>query len=228
MRRRRRRLWCAVGTALALLGGAAGAIVYPHWVSTTINRNESVAIATLKNISSAQSQCQARGAIDLDADGCGEYGFFGELTGAVALRGTGARLVPPVLSDAFANVFAGRVEASGYLFQLFLPGAGAQGIAEDAGGGDPAGDNGVDAGEAELLWCCYAWPQRRGRTGVRAFFVNQRGDVLATTWTEATYDGAGRPCSWWAAFAATASCAMDAAVAANTLGRDGNLWVIVS
>lgn len=228
MPRRRRRRWCAVGTALALLGGAAGAIAYPNWVSATINRNESVAIATLKNIASAQSQCQARCVIDLDADGCGEYGFFGELSGTVALRGSGARLAPPVLSDAFASVVTGRVEAGGYLFQLFLPGAGAQGIAEDAGGGDPAGDNGVHADEAELLWCCYAWPQRRGRTGVRTFFVNQRGDVLATSWTHATYDGEGQPCSWWAAFAATASCAMHAAVAMNTVGRDGNLWVIVS
>jgi hypothetical protein len=28
------------------------------------------------------------------------------------------------------------------------------------------------------MWCCYAWPINYDHTGRRAFFINQRGDIL--------------------------------------------------
>jgi hypothetical protein len=28
------------------------------------------------------------------------------------------------------------------------------------------------------MWCCYAWPVSYDHTGRRAFFINQRGEVL--------------------------------------------------
>ena len=163
----------------------------------------------MKNISSGQSQCQASGVIDVNANGQGEYGFFGELSGRTVIRGSTQSITPPVLSAAFGNVAAARVSRSGYIFQMFLPDAAAAGIAETATGGDAGNSQGVDAGQAEVLWCCYAWPATAGNSCNRTFFINQTGDVLATNGatvrysnsvpTVPTYDVAfsGAP-NWWA------------------------------
>jgi len=132
-----------------------------------------------------------------------------------------------VLSSAFGNVAAARVSRSGYLFQMFLPDATAQGIEEDATGGDPDNGQGVDPGQAETLWCCYAWPQVQGNSGKRTFFVNQAGDVLATNGAVVAYNGTTTPVTFDVAFAATSSAAMGVPVVANTLGQDGNTWVVV-
>jgi prepilin-type N-terminal cleavage/methylation domain-containing protein len=202
-------------------------IAIPNLLSARLNANESAAIATLKNISSGQSQCQASGVIDTNNNGQGEYGFFGELSGRVAIRGGTQTISPPVLSTAFGNVAATRVTRSGYLFQMYLPDTTASGITEDATGGDTANDNGVDAGQAEVLWCCYAWPQVQGNSGKRSFFVNQSGDVLATNGATLAYNGATTVPAFSAAFSATASAAMSAPVAANTTAQDGNTWVVV-
>ncbi len=203
-------------------------IAIPNLLSARLNANESAAIATLKNISSGQSQCQASGVIDVNGNGAGEYGYFGELSGRTTVRGSTQRISPAVLSSAFGNVALARVNRSGYLFQMFLPDATAQGIAEDPTGGDVANDNTVDPGQAETLWCCYAWPQVQGNSGKRTFFVNQSGDVLATNGAVVAYNGTTTPITWDVAFSAAAgTLAMGAASAANTLGQDGNTWVVV-
>ena len=203
-------------------------IAIPNLLSARLNANESAAIATLKNISSGQSQCQASGVIDVNSNGQGEYGFFGELSGRVAIRGSTATITPPVLSAAFGNIAASRVSRSGYIFQMFLPDSTAQGIAEDATGGDSDNGNGVDAGQAEVLWCCYAWPAVAGNSGNRTFFINQSGDVLATNGASTQYSNATSTVPTFDdAYVATASASMGAAVAANTLARDGNTWVVV-
>ena len=111
-------------------------IAIPNLLSARLNANESAAIATLKNISSAQAQCQASGIIDANGNGAGEYAYFGELSGGVAVRnneagGLGTELIsPPYLSAAFNNVVASRVQRSGYVFQVFLPDAAAAATAE--------------------------------------------------------------------------------------------------
>ena len=165
-------------------------IAIPNLLSARLNANESAAIATLKNISSGQSQCQASGVIDVNSNGQGEYGFFGELSGRIAIRGSTQTISPPVLSAAFGNIAASRVTRSGYVFQMFLPDSTAQGIAEDATGGDADNGNGVDAGQAEVLWACYAWPAVAGNSGNRTFFINQSGDVLATNGANTQYSNA--------------------------------------
>src|SRR5436190_671964 len=155
-------------------------IAIPNLLAARLNANESAAIATLKNISSAQSQCQASGVIDQNGNGSGEYGFFGELSGRVNVRGGTQTISPPVLSTAFGNITGSRVARSGYIFQMYLPDAGAVGAAEDATGGGLGTPTAVDPGQAETLWCCYAWPAVYGNSGKRVFFVNQGGDVLST------------------------------------------------
>ena len=155
-------------------------IAIPNLLSARLNANESAAIATLKSISSSQSQCQASGVIDANNNGAGEFGFFGELSGAQTVRndnagGTSAteRITPPVLSSAFGNVAGSQVVRSGYIFQMYLPGMGGTEFqAENATGG--GGGAAIDPARAEVLWCCYAWPSSYGNSGKRSFFVNQR------------------------------------------------------
>ena len=217
-------------------------IAIPNLLSARLNANESAAIATLKNISSAQAQCQASGVIDVNNNGAGESGFSGELSGGVAVReasGNGTPISPPVLSNAFSNVDPNsQVVRSGYIFQMYLPDTASQGVTEVAGtnpptqnmGGDPGNTQGVDAARAEVLWCCYAWPSAFGNSGKRTFFINQGGDVLASKNQQATpYNGATGGPTWDVAFDANATTvAMDSRIAANTAAQDGEIWTVVN
>jgi prepilin-type N-terminal cleavage/methylation domain-containing protein len=164
-------------------------IAIPKLMSARLAANEAAAIATLRSVSSAQAQVQSSGAIDTDADGAGEYGYFAELAGAVALRGSAGGLPaagnpltdilsPSILPSAFGTVTNSLVNRSGYYFQMWLPDATFQGVAEDPTGGSVIGFAGINANNNEIMWACYAWPMNVGNTGNRAFFVNQEGDLL--------------------------------------------------
>lgn len=170
------------------------AVAIPKLVSARISANENAAIATLRSIAAAQQQLQASAAIDTDADGGGEHGYFGELAGADFVRefNAGAAQIsnilldPTYLSTQFGNVVpapgGGVVERQGYFYMMFLPGAEPARpisfIAEAPAGGNPGALPG--GSNAEIMWCCYCWPVQRTKTGNRAFFINQAGDVLAT------------------------------------------------
>lgn len=162
-------------------------VAIPRLMAARLSANESAAISTLRSLTSAQAQLQSSGAIDTDGDGSGEYGYFGELSGAQPVRVSAAgvaaagaagvdELNPAVLSAAFGNVANSQVTRSGYIFQMFLPDAAGVPVPEDPTGGSiagpfPAPNNG------EVLWCCYAWPVANNQTGNRVFFVNQEGDI---------------------------------------------------
>src|SRR6185436_6059522 len=62
------------------------AIAIPNLLSARLNANETSAVSTLRNVSSAQSQFQASAKADVDADGTGEFGMFRELSGASGVR----------------------------------------------------------------------------------------------------------------------------------------------
>ena len=193
--------------------------------ATRMHATESSAIATLKNISSAQAQCQASGVIDANGNSAGEYGFFAELAGSAPVRGNTQRMSPPVMSSAFGKVDGSRVTRSGYVFQMFLPDAKAHGLAEAHTGG--SGEVPVDHGQAEVLWCCYAWPTDCGKSGTRAFFVNQSGDVLASPNKGTRYCGWQHGPAFTAAFR-RGSATMADPVAANTVGNDAETWLVVN
>lgn len=187
------------------------AIAIPKLMSARISANENAAISTLRSIASAQAQLESSVAIDTDADGGGEFGFFAELAGAFPLRiydaandapGDGANpadlLDPPILSTGFGDVTAdaageGVVERQGYFFKMYLPdvtvAAGTTaGVAELGTGG---ADNTAfpDPDNAEILWACYAWPVDAEKTGNRCFFVNQEGDLLQYNNRDQEYEG---------------------------------------
>ncbi len=172
-------------------------IAIPKLMSARLAANEAAAIATLRSVSSAEAQIQSSGAIDTDADGAGEYGYFAELAGSVPMRisdnavpgpaagqpGTAADILSPsILPSAFGTVSGSLVSRSGYYFELFMPDLTFQGIAEDPAGGGAANAGGaatnINANNSEIMWCCYAWPMDTGATGNRCFFVNQEGDLL--------------------------------------------------
>lgn len=220
-------------------------VAIPRLMAARLSANESAAISTLRSLSSAQAQIQSSGAIDTDADGGGEYGYFGELSGVDPLRVSAGgvpaagvagtdELVPAVLSAAFGNVAGSVVTRSGYVFQLFLPDAGAPGailgIPEfGTGGADPAAFPGSN--NAEVLWSCYAWPINNAQTGNRCFFVNQEGDLMqynnrgAVIYTGTVLaPGVSTP-NFDAAYVAAGD--MGGAVAIGVAGADLNVWVTV-
>ncbi|MBK8096365.1 MAG: hypothetical protein IPK26_04615 [Planctomycetes bacterium] len=204
----------AVAAASVLVALAiGGAVMVPKWRSQRIRANESRAMAILKNISSAQSQAQASGAIDVDRDNVGEYAFFGELSGTIALRGTGQRMSPPVLAG-MRNPQAGRVVASGYVFQIFLPGRDGSWI------GDESGVELVDPAAAANHWLCYAWPEHPGSTGQRWFLINHGGDIFVSLPPTHPGDGptAGRT-------GMRNDCSTPT-IAANTVDGEGRRWVV--
>ncbi len=195
------RSWVARGTAM--LGSPLGevgpfnpvvaAIAIPKLLSSRLKANESAAIATLRNLTSAQAQFQASTVVDQDGDGIGEYGFFSELTGARPLRGSKLHLEPPVLSSAFAELVADGqggavVGRSGYWFQIWLPEARGAALSDCEDEGDLRLVS-LDAEGLERRWCAYAWPMEAGRTGLRAFYVDQEGDILEIANTGDGYSG---------------------------------------
>ena len=194
------------------------AIAIPNLLSARLNSNETAAIATLRNIISAEAQFQTTARADQNNNGVGEYGTFGEMSGSIGVRGN-AILNPPVLSTAFRTVNAnGEVSRSGYMFAMWLPDATGDGLAEAAGGGaDPT----VDPDLAETTWCAYAWPANFGNTGNRTFFVNQGGDIVASE--EQTYSGSGNGPLSNAAFAGAGNT-ITGNVATGMTGRDGGFW----
>ena len=223
--------------------GIIAAVAIPKLMSARLAANEAAAISTLRALASAQAQVQASGVIDCDGDGQGEYGYFGELSGAqpvrVALRGCPSagsagsdEMNPPVLSSAFSAVnAASQVTRSGYLFQIWLPaatvGGAMAGVAEDPLPGGKRSSPFPDPDNSEVLWCCYAWPMQAGNTGLRCFFLNQEGDMLQTANVGAkAYSGpAGAP-AFDAAFSRPRD--MDSPVAiGGAVANDRNKWSLV-
>lgn len=199
-----------LATGVAVVVGCVSVLAFvaaPHHAHHGVIGNETAALATLRNLCSAQQQFRERGLADADADGKGEYGLFGELSGACFVRGTERPLDPPVLSASFRVVDEqGVVHRSGYCFRIFLPGREGGWVTEHTTPRPvvvapvPVSEQGCCAGRdlrpvarsevavtgpvapdsAEQRWYAYAWPIDAGRTGNRSFYVDQDGDIYAT------------------------------------------------
>jgi len=228
------------------------AVAIPRLMTARISANENAAIATLRSIAAAQQQVQASSAVDTDADGGGEYCFFGELAGTATLREfdqatltaaiSANRLTPAYLATAFGNVLAdgagdGVVERQGYYYKIFLPddnvdpAAATGAYSEAAVGGTNAGDIGAwGSSNCEIMWCCYAWPVTQGRTGNRAFFINHEGDVISHDNKTGAYSGLAANPTFDAALNDTVGLDFGQPLGLAALGNtsnDGNLWVTV-
>jgi prepilin-type N-terminal cleavage/methylation domain-containing protein len=222
-------------------------IAIPKLLAARLSANEAAAISTLRSISSAQAQLQSSAAIDTDADGTGEYGYFAEMAGTQPLRVSAAGLPaagnpatdllkPAVLSSAFGTVsaipVAGLVSRSGYDFQMWLPnatvGGVTPGIPEDANGGKLVAPF-PDSNNCEILWCCYAWPMQSGGTGNRTFFINQEGDLLQWNNRSATpYTGTTKMPGFSEAFKTANDMASGLRIGPPAGGADLTIWTAVS
>jgi prepilin-type N-terminal cleavage/methylation domain-containing protein len=227
-------------------------IAVPKVLSARISADENAAIATLRSIAAAQEQFQACAADDTDADGAGEFGFFGELSGGCALRiydrATGLPalgvapddlLEPPFLATAFGHIFDdpngdGVVERQGYYFKMYLPGIPNGGLIpgmresdSSTGGGGKAGDMGAawSSANCEILWSCYAWPVETGKTGTRAFFINHEGDVISYDNRDNQYIGVSNAASvptFDAALSDARPGSMDSELGLTVMGKQAN------
>jgi prepilin-type N-terminal cleavage/methylation domain-containing protein len=215
------------------------AIAIPNLLSARLNANETSAISTLRNISSSQAQFQASAKCDVDNDGSGEFGYFRELSGAVAVRtsvtGTNAGgkiLNPPVLSGAFRTLGStATVSRSGYQFRMFLADVSGGVQSEDPTSPTSVHTNGaaLSADLAETTWACYAWPSSYSTSGNRSFFVNQTGDIIGKDdplWTGPGGMYATGPGRAGHAFrgAGGGVDSITGSVAVGTMGRDGKIW----
>ncbi len=229
------------------------AIAIPKLMSARISANENAAVATLRSIAAAQQQFQASSAIDSDGDGGGEYGFFGEIAGAMPMRifngvgpaagVAGDELDPPFLASAFGNVIPdgpgtdGVVERQGYLFKIYLPGLttalGTAGLGEDPLGGTKVADIlAWGSANCEIMWCAYAWPVDAEKTGNRAFFINQEGDLAGYDNRDQDYETtvAGSMPTFGAAYDNAVANSMEESVAYAIMGftaNDANIWTQV-
>jgi len=193
--------------------------------------NEQAAINTLRSLPAGQVNFQGRLACDEDGDGQGEFGFFQEMTGAIAPRDGSTMRKPGEFcpSTFFGIVNAnGQVTYSGYLFQMWLPdGTGNNTFVTEGDGVVPALGKG-NADEAENFWVCYAWPVERNKTGVRAFVISVDGSIFFKNNDDAAtcpYDGPDNPPLATAAFVIDNNGNLvfpDASV--NNIANDGDAW----
>jgi hypothetical protein len=222
---------------LSLLGLAACARVSME-VSTakndleaSIQANEAAAISGLGSICTAEETLRISLAIDVNRDGTGEYGFFGELLGSSAVRtdengGVGEEKVRTApLSAGFRQVASGRVIRGGYVYQIYLPDENGQPVAEADGGG--ADGVSISATKSASSWCCYAWPLAYGKSGRRAFFANQTTHQILQTRNDVMhYSGSDKAPGPFAAFPDGAED-MTLQPAAGAVGGDGQPWGLI-
>jgi hypothetical protein len=220
---------------------AAGALalLVPGW--ERIADNQRAARSTLRTIAEAQAELQAAVEIDTNCDGIGEYGYFEELAGVVPMRvsafcepGAGTVpwdiLSPPLLRSPFDHVAVSLVARRGYFFQMWLPyetvAGTVPGIPEDASGGKGAAPFPGSVNGARM-WCCYAWPIDYGRTGNRAYFLNQRGLLLeCQNRSLVPYDGTTKMPAYGEAYTVADDMSSPLRVGAAG-GNDMTIWTLV-
>lgn len=179
------------------------AIVVPGMLRSKAMANETSAITSLKNMCSAQEGFKTTCCVDINANGCGEYGFLGEVSGVFNYRENNAGGLSgescssnPFVDSSFANVNANHETLkSGYFFICYLP--------TGLNGGTPQHPQPVDVLLSEDRYVIYAFPNRFGRSGSRVFAITPL--VIPYSWPNAaaTYAKTGNAPPWNAALGDT-------------------------
>ncbi len=198
-------------------------ITVPTLVSRRVSANESAVIATMRAISQAQFQFQTMGLVDTNSDSGAEFGSLPEMTTHSVVRGTSQVIQPNLLSISLGELdTAGQMQRHGYIFCLYLPDASGKGLP-----GMPANFASVDAGQAHSYWSCLAWPVVVKSTGVRTFFVNQRGQIMKTN--GGPYSGTSNMPLPGAALLGIPADRIDSQqLAIGQPGADGFDWIVVN
>jgi type II secretory pathway pseudopilin PulG len=196
----------------------------PYLLRSKLEADETAAIATVRQIVQSQMLFTNHKEADLNGNGSGEFGTFGEMSGNVAVRAAngGTRFMDPsAIQRSFSAISPiGEMMRQGYYYRIYLPGPAGEGILELPGGG---ADAGISAELAESTWCVYAWPQRYGVSGRRTFFANQNGEITSTD--DPRYSGPGAPLPPGAALSQTGPAGnIIGTMAVGEPGRDDNSW----
>jgi hypothetical protein len=212
---------------IAVIIGFAGVTVHLNYINGRISKNESQTIFFLKGISRAQAQVQAAGAIDLNHDGCGEYGFIGEMMGTMGIRGAAQRIgTPSLLNPDLKPVGQGIYQLKGYYIRVYLPGADGNSCVEpdSQDKGEPTR---VDTTLATTHWWAHAWPVEHGTTGDRCFYASSAGDILYTRSKDGQYSGLDRRPAANALTAPGSSSPPPWGCVVRRPARDGMRWHVV-
>ena len=133
------------------------------------------------------------------------------------------RISPPLLPPEFARLRGGVAEAGGYRFRMWLPGPNGIPVAEAADGGGAG--LAIDASRSPSQWCVYAWPVDATHGG-RAFCYRIGDEMLFVPFGPGCrYCGDHGP-DVHAAFAPGDDASLSAPGAINTVGRDGQRWML--
>ena len=157
------------------------AIAIPGLMRARISANEASSIGTLRTLATSQEQFKHGVGVDQDDDGTGEYGLLNELSGVTNCRDSKggyskAPLFPSYITRRLACKHRGFASKSGYSFKVYLPG-----IVTDTGRGPVKGTKNAETIDAqENSWIAYAWPMQFRSSGIRAFAVDQAGEVFAS------------------------------------------------
>jgi hypothetical protein len=229
-RRRRGRRWWLVAASAAL---ATVAVVIPGLSRARIASNETAAIGTLRSLSTAMAQAQSSGWRDADGNGTGEFVFLSELDLALEVPGPDASrdasrpsMIESLASSARAGL--GIARRSGYCFLLYLPTAAGTAVEDD---GATSSACVADALLREQRFAVYAWPERVGRTGNRAFVVTQQGEVFsAANQGKSPYEGSRHPPRPGAAFVIDAPASgiadnLEGQLVTGPPASDGQQWL---
>jgi len=153
--------------ALGLLAGVALPIIRKR----SVDKNAHDVILLLKDISYAMEDFRQAAVLDKDQDGHGEFGSLEELV-------KHSSQFPKLAASFSKNRGFGRLY--GYYIVVYLPRESAPRDQKK----DPPTVN-----PRELRYAVYAWPVEFGVTGVRAWTVNQQGEIYATSNKTLRYSG---------------------------------------
>ncbi len=232
------RVTALFGSPMSFGGPATASIMasvaIPKLLGARLSANESAAISTMRSIGMAQAQIQSSLALDSDADGIGEYGTMGELSGTRPLRDIEEHLDPSVLSKSLGQLIpdgcGGSVtNRSGYYIQVFVPGRGGVMVSDEPGVSTTTLAR-IDSDGSESRWCAYAWPTDPGKTGNRTFFVDQNGSVYASTPnSNGAYGGLCNSGGNQPAHDAAYSLGSDSHMPSyGQASSDGNIWQMIN
>ena len=216
-------VWTGVG--VLLFGVLAVVRLGSHDCDCRARGERYAAISILRGIADAQAELHGRALLDRDGDGVGEYGSFGELSGAVALPATGEPFDPPLLPRAFQESSEGVLRRAGYRFAIYLPDRDGCGIRLDS----VAIDSPVDPDACEGDWCAYAWPEALDEWN-SVFFIDHSGASLcapAVLDDGSAYIGPAGPEPDAAFRPGEARGTITGLAADGTRGVDGRIWSVL-
>jgi hypothetical protein len=200
--------------------------------------NESTVVGSLKTIATQEAIFRQQAEVDQNGNGIGEYGLLGELAGELAMRVKTGDSSIRIANLAYISqqlrtggrAGEGIAEKSGYLFKIYLSNATPDNY-RAAGDDHDLGGTPAEAGAAahaaamplqESTFALYAWPAEIHKTGNRAFFVNEVGEVYATKMEQRTYSGTSAVPAADAAYVGTVFRSKIPGDRAP--GNDGNYW----